>query len=228
MKLTSSFLATATLAISLTFTTVAHAKDAVKIKGKIADTAELVTPLMPGEMVPDVTVWSENGKPLSLPKIVQSKPTIVVFYRGGWCPYCNTQLRELQSIEAQLSDMGYQVLALSPELPDKIKSMKQAESYSYHLLSDFQIDAAKAFGIAFRMKEKTAKYLEDKLDAKLQKHEGEQAFNLPVPAVFVFDTEGRIQFSYANPNYSVRLHPKLLLTAAEVALLDENVRHKRK
>ncbi|PWK47843.1 peroxiredoxin-like family protein [Pleionea mediterranea] len=190
----------------------------------IADTADDVHPLLVGQTVPDVPVWSPEGKPLSLTKMAADKPMVLVFYRGGWCPYCNHQLNELQDIEDELVAMGYRLVAISPELPDNLKKMQSERDLSYTLLSDFRIEVARAFGLAFRMKDKTADMYKEKLNADLQKFKGEQKYNLPVPGVFVVDTDGVIQFSYVNPNYAVRLHPELLLKAAEVALKGENVR----
>ncbi len=151
----------------------------------------------------------------------------MVFYRGGWCPYCNHQLNELQKIEADLQRLGYQLVAVSPETPDTIKKMTEERTLNYQLLSDFRLEVAKAFGVAFKVEPEISSLIELRYKAKLQRFAGEEKDNLPVPAVFVIDTDGVIQFSYVNPNYQVRLQPELLLKAAEVALKDENVRYKK-
>lgn len=193
----------------------------------IADSADEVHPLLVGQSVPAVNLWTGSGKPIAVSKLVAAKPTVLIFYRGGWCPFCNHQLAELQSIEAELTQLGYQILAVSPELPDKLKQMQSERNLSYQLLSDFRIEAARAFGLAFRVDNSITALVKTRYGADLQRFEGEQQANLPVPAVYIIDQQGVIQFSYINPNYQVRLHPELLLTAAKVALKGENVRLKR-
>ncbi|MCO7224102.1 peroxiredoxin-like family protein [Pleionea sp. CnH1-48] len=183
---------------------------------QIADSADNVTPLLNGQSVPDVIMWDEKGKPVKLRKYVAKKPTIMVFYRGGWCPYCNAQLGQLNSIEPELLKMGYQLMAISPEVPDKINGMREKNDLNYELMSDFQLDVAKSFGIAFRLDDKMMERYKNRI--QFSKHKTETNGNLPAPSVFIVDTDGVIQFSYVNPSYNVRLHPELLLKAAETSL----------
>ncbi|QGX40386.1 peroxiredoxin-like family protein [Permianibacter aggregans] len=183
----------------------------------IAENAESVRPILVGQTIPDVVFWQADGKPVKARALAATKPSIVVFYRGGWCPYCNTQLQQLKDIEPQLQALGYQLIAVSPELPDTLRTMEQERKLGYQLISDYRLEAAKAFGIAFRVDPAYAKMAEEKVNAKLQKYAGETLYTLPVPAVFVLDTDGVVQFQYVNPNYRVRLHSELLLTAARLA-----------
>ena len=185
---------------------------------EIADNAESVRPILIGQTIPDVMLWQADGKPVKARALAAKQPTIVVFYRGGWCPYCNAQLQQLKDIEPQLKALGYQLIAISPELPDTLRTMQQERKLGYKLISDYRLEAAKAFGIAFRVDPAYAKLAEEKVNAKLQKFAGETLYTLPVPAVFVLDTDGVVQFQYVNPNYRVRLHPEFLLMAARLAL----------
>jgi alkyl hydroperoxide reductase subunit AhpC len=87
----------------------------------IADKAENITPILNGASAPNVTVKTADGSPVSLNALIMQKPSVVIFYRGGWCPYCSRQLAELKSIEQELVDEGYQILAISPESPEKLQ-----------------------------------------------------------------------------------------------------------
>ncbi|MEE4246009.1 MAG: peroxiredoxin-like family protein [Kangiellaceae bacterium] len=196
-------------------------------RNSIAKTADEVNPLLVGQTVPSKPVWTPQGKPVRLTDLAAEKPLVLVFYRGGWCPYCNHQLNELKGIEGQLTEMGYQLVAVSPELPDTLKKMQKERELDYTLLSDFRIESARAFGIAFSVEQRISNIVKERYGSELQRFKGESQDNLPVPAVFIIDKEGVIQFSYVNPNYNVRLHPELLLKAAEVALKGEDVRLKR-
>ena len=84
----------------------------------------------------------------------------------------------------------------------------------YQLLSDHQMKAAQAFGIAFKVDDDTLKKLKG-FGIDLEDSTGQKHHQLPVPAVFLVDTKRIIQFQYVNPDYRVRLNSKILLTAAE-------------
>ncbi len=192
---------------------------------QIANTADDIQPLLVGHSVPNTPIWTADGKPVKLDKLAAQKPLVLVFYRGGWCPYCNFQLNELKSVEQDLLKMGYQLVAISPELPDTLKKMQKERELNYTLLSDFRLEASRAFGIAFRVEPRVTTIIKQRYNADLQRFEGEKHDNLPAPAVFIIDTEGVIQYSYVSPNYKVRLHPELMLKAAEVALKGESIRY---
>jgi len=171
-----------------------------------AASADAVCPLLPGMAVPDVTVVDTDGKPVSLATLTQS-PTVLIFYRGGWCPYCNTQMGQLQQLEEDLAAQGFKVVAISPDGPDGLKASIAKHNLGYRLLSDTPLAAAKAFGVAFRV---------DPVMSVALTAMAPQNAGLPVPAVFVVQ-DGVVRFSYANPNFKVRLAPEVLLAAVKAA-----------
>jgi peroxiredoxin len=105
--------------------------------------------------VPEVTLRTADGEAFDLSAAVSRKPAVLIFYRGGWCPYCNLHLGQLQEAEADLVKLGYQILAISPDRPAKLAESVEKGKLSYTLLSDAAMDAAKAFGIAFRVDDTT-------------------------------------------------------------------------
>ncbi|ABL99014.1 peroxiredoxin-like family protein [Shewanella amazonensis] len=179
-----------------------------------------VAPLMNGETIPDIQLTDSKGKSVSLKALSTEKPTVFFFYRGGWCPFCNNQLGQLKEIEPKLIELGYQLVGISPDSPEKLAAAAGERKLDYLLLSDANMEAAKAFGLAFFTSEKTTQtYLSRmKLENPLFKTpEGDERLVLPVPAVYITDTQGLIHFQYVNPNFRVRPAPKLILTAAELA-----------
>ncbi|MCG7545201.1 AhpC/TSA family protein [Pseudoalteromonas sp. MM17-2] len=197
-------------AILLLFSGVASAA----VITNISDSAERVSPLLPGLSVPDVTLKDTQGQPVALKKLLANKPTVLVVYRGGWCPYCSKQLKNIQNIEQQIAEVGLQIIAVSPDSPAKL-AQSTISSPTYQLLSDDQLALAQAMGLAFFLDDKTAKVYRNKLGVNFVGLDGEQKVALPVPAVFVLDTQGMVHFQYANPNYRVRLSEPLLLAAAK-------------
>jgi peroxiredoxin len=186
-------------------------------KNKVANKAEEVSPLLIGEQVPDLTLKDSEGKNFELLKAVKEKPTVLIFFRGGWCPYCNLHLKELQNIEKDLLDLGYQILAISMDKWELLNSSSNKNNLTYKLLSDNSAKAVKAFGIAFKMEDKLVeKYKTHNID--LESASREKHHILPVPSAFIIGTDGMIKFEYVNPNYKVRIKADLLLAAARSAL----------
>ncbi|WP_412972627.1 peroxiredoxin-like family protein [Glaciecola sp. MF2-115] len=181
----------------------------------IADKAENVTPILNGTMAPNVTLKTADGAPVSLQAMLMQKPTVVIFYRGGWCPYCSRQLAELKSIEKDLVDEGYQILAISPESPKKLQSQKLETEFAVTLISDDSLAAIRGFGVGYYVPSATRKLYKDRMDVDLTADTTEQAV-LPAPAVFILDESGKVQFNYVNPDYSVRPSAELILSAAKL------------
>ncbi len=175
------------------------------------------TPLKVGDSIPDVTLRTEDDKEVSLRKLVSEKPTVLIFYRGGWCPFCTRHLKDLVGIESDLEKQGAQLLAISMDTPAKLKATPDRDKLGYRLLSDSDAHAAKAFGVAFTVEDDLVKKYKDSYKIDLEAAAGNKNHILPHPAVFVADTSGKIRFAHFNPDYKVRLEPKEILKAAQAA-----------
>jgi len=180
----------------------------------LAASPQQVTPVLLGSTLPDAPLHTIDGGATTLAKAVGGKPAVIVFYRGGWCPYCNLQLSELRLIDKDLQALGYQIIAVSPDRPEELRKTLDKDSLTYTLLSDSSAAAIKAFGIAYRVDDATyAKLIGYGVD--LEKSSGESHRALPVPAVYVVDAAGTLQFSYVNPDYRVRIPAGTVLAAAK-------------
>ena len=174
------------------------------------------TALKAGDAIPDVTLRTEENKEVSLRKLVSEKPTVLIFYRGGWCPFCNRHLQSLAGIEDDLNKAGAQLLAISMDQPSKLKETPNRDKLHYRLLSDGDAAAAKAFGIAFKVDDATVEKYKG-YGINLDAASGNDHHILPHPAVFVADTSGKIRFAHVNPDYKVRLETKKILEATQSA-----------
>lgn len=185
---------------------------------KPAASPTLVQPLSVGAAVPAATLRTADDQAVQLASLVEGRPTVVIFYRGGWCPYCTRQLADLQEAEAGLTDLGYQLIALSPDRPSAVVEAMNKHHYAYRLFSDRGMEAAAAFGLAFRMDDQTRQAYEG-YGFDLAPVPGEpEARWLPVPAVYVIDRTGTVRFAHSDANYKQRLTPEDLLAAARRAL----------
>jgi peroxiredoxin len=197
--------------------TQANNSQVVKI---IAETAEQVSPLMNGQHVPStIEVTTIEGKKLPLGQVLNNKKTILFFYRGGWCPFCNTQMGQLKKIESKLAKLGFQLIGISTDNEQDLQKSIGKHQLNYQLLADFNSVTSQAFGLAYYASQKTTDRYIAAMDLKnpLQKNKaGTERLVLPVPAIYIIDNTGLVQFNYVNPNFKVRLHEELLLKAASL------------
>jgi peroxiredoxin len=185
---------------------------------QIADTALNVTPLLIGQSAPNSKLKTVDGDPVSLKALTMQKPTVLIFYRGGWCPYCNRQLAGLKDLEGRLDALGYQILAISPETPAQLQEQKLQTKFAVQLLADPELEAISGFGIGFYVPDEKRTTYKSKWDISLTSDKVSGKAVLPAPAVFILDTNGKVLFSYVNPDFKTRISPELLYQAARLSL----------
>ncbi len=169
-----------------------------------------------GERVPDVSLIGAQNQPVRLLDLVGSGPIIVVFYRGGWCPYCNLTLRAYQKLLPRIKALGANLVAISPELPDRSLSTIEKNALEFQVLSDPELRAAAAFGLAFELPPDLQQiYLAAGND--LRTINGSGQWSLPVPATYVLNTDGTILYSHVDADYRNRAEPLDALAALQRA-----------
>lgn len=166
-----------------------------------------------GDSLPDATVLDEDGHAVTLRDLVKDRPAVLVFYRGGWCPYCNRHLMALAEAESRILAAGHRIVAISPDQPAKLKATPDREKLGYQLFSDRKAEAAQALGIAFRVPDELVAKYKNEYKIDLEAASGETHHLLPHPAVFVVGTDGVIRFAHVDPDYRVRLSPEDILAA---------------
>ncbi len=167
-----------------------------------------IAPLLIGEKIPDVKLKSIDNEEVSLVQLLHKKRTILVFYRGGWCPYCNLHLAALGETESELLALGYQIIAVSPDAPKNLKVTEEKDKVKYLLLSDSKGELAQSVGIAFKAPKKYESVL-----AK-----GSEDINtafMPVPSLFIVNLDGEIEFEFISPDYKHRISNNLLMAVAK-------------
>jgi peroxiredoxin len=167
-----------------------------------------IAPLLIGEKIPSITLKSVDNTDVDLLELISKKRTVLVFYRGGWCPYCNAHLAALAEAEKELLDLGYQIIAISPDAPKSLKVTDDKEKLNYLLLSDSVGELSKAVGIAFEAPE----------NYKATIAKGSDGVNnsfLPVPAVFILNVNAEIEFEHIAPNFKNRISNDLLIAVAK-------------
>lgn len=179
--------------------------------------ADSVKPLQTGEKIPEVSLATAENVSFDLNEYVKDQPVVLIFYRGGWCPYCNIHLRELQKADPELRKMGFEILAVSPDNPAKLQKSIEKHEPGYTILSDTLADAASAFGVAFQVDDSTLKKYKN-YGIDLEEASGESHHLLPVPSVFIIGKDGIIHYVYYNVDYKNRLKADELISQAKKAI----------
>jgi len=168
------------------------------------------TALRVGAELPALTLPDATGKPVDLKVLNASGPLVIVFYRGGWCPYCNLELREWQRLLPQLQALGVTLVAISPQTPDSSLSTSERNELAFPVLSDSSLAAASAFGIAFTLSPELVE-LYAGVGNDLPTLNGNGHWVLPVPATYVIDQGGVVTFAHVQADYRQRAEPAEVL-----------------
>lgn len=185
-------------------------------RAAFAPSIEAARPLSVGTIAPDAEVLATNGRAVKLSDVIGAKPTIVIFFRGGWCPFCSRQLAALGEHELEIRSLGYQLIGLSAEGPEKLSPTAEANHVRYKLFSDRAASASQAYHVAYRVSAETGKAYRGNGIELTPAPDGD-GFWLPVPTAFIVDGKGVIRFVYSNSDISIRISPEDLLAAAKAA-----------
>ncbi|MPW28010.1 redoxin domain-containing protein [Agarivorans sp. B2Z047] len=167
-----------------------------------------------GQQLPAFTLPNHNGDSVSLAELLKQGPAIVTFYRGGWCPYCNLELRAYQQILPQIKALGASLVAITPELPDASLSTAEKNELEFQVLSDENAEYAKSLGIVFALPEEL-RPIYSSFGIEVEQHNGAGQFNLPLAVTYVIAQDGSIASAFVDPDYTKRQEPSDLLPVLE-------------
>ena len=164
-----------------------------------------------GDRAPAIVLINAKGETVDVAALLKKGPVIVIFYRGGWCPYCNLELKAYQDVLPEIVAAGATLVAISPEKPDDTLSTAEKNALAFEVLSDVGQKVGRAFGLVYDFTDelKTA-YQGFKLD--IPAHNGTPGeWALPVSATYVIDRNGMIIYAYTDPDYRDRADPREVL-----------------
>ncbi|MEM9363010.1 MAG: peroxiredoxin-like family protein [Bacteroidota bacterium] len=168
--------------------------------------------LQVGDVVPHFSLTDHNGKSVKLTDLHQLGYLVLNFYRGGWCPYCNMELREYERLRGDFEKADTNIVAISAELPELALQTTEKNVVTFPILTDKDAKFMKDLGIVFQLDEKTKKDYEGFGMDFTQIH-GNENYELPVPAVYIIDTNKKIVFTHFEADYTTRIEPSEVLRA---------------
>lgn len=166
--------------------------------------------LQAGAQAPDLVLPDALGRAVRLADLWAQGPLVVVFYRGGWCPYCNLELRAWQRELGPMRSRGIRLVAISAQTPDNSLSTVEKNELAFPVLSDSDLAAATAFGIAFELPPSLVE-LYSRVGNDLPTINGNDRWVLPVPATYVIGTDGRVLQAHVDVDYRQRAEPQDVL-----------------
>jgi peroxiredoxin len=156
-----------------------------------------------GDIAPHFTAKNQNGSDVSLKNQLVKGSVVLIFYRGEWCPICNRQLKELEDSLSLITSKGANVIAVTPEKLEYVSKTIEKTKATYNIVSDENLQIMTAYKVNYKLSNsKTKLYKTFGID--LKKSNGTNSNNLPVPAVYIINKDGKIIYKYFDANYKNR------------------------
>lgn len=159
-----------------------------------------------GDRFPEFALPNVVGSAISSANLLQTGPLVVSFFRGGWCPYCNLELRAFQAVLPQLRELGADLVAISPQQPDESLTMAAKGGLSFEILCDTGNSLAEHLGLMYEVPDAVVDIYRG-MGYDLERINGNMQWTLPLPATYVVDQEGVIAKAHVKVDYTMRLDP---------------------
>ncbi|MEO9514095.1 MAG: peroxiredoxin-like family protein [Flavobacteriaceae bacterium] len=166
-----------------------------------------------GEKAPNFELPNPLGKQIELFDLLNKGPVIITFYRGSWCPYCNLQLRALQDKLKDIHQLGANLVAISPEVPDSSMTKSEISNMEFTVLSDQDAKIASQYGVAWEIPEFLLDHMQIDRNLDLKKINNGNDRILPIPATFILGSDGIVKWNYVNIDYRTRSEPDEIIEA---------------
>lgn len=163
-----------------------------------------------GQKAKDFTLKNALGETVNLYDELSKGPVVLTFYRGGWCPFCNTQLKSYQELLPDIEALGGQLIAVSPQSPDNTLSQQEKEELSFQVLSDTNGLVAAFYNILYDVPDYIQNIVKQ-VGMDLTEYNAMNRWVLPIPSTFMIDESGIIRSAYVNPDFMQRLDPEDIL-----------------
>ena len=166
--------------------------------------------LRPGECIRGFELPNATGVMVKSIELRTDSPLLVVFYRGGWCPFCNLALQALQERHSEIASRGVTLVAISPQTHDHSLSLQEKHSLRFLVLSDIGNKVAQQFGIVLEL-DRDLKVVQEQFGVDIPSFKGDHSFQWPVPSTFLVSKDGKVLESFVEVNYMKRLAPETVI-----------------
>jgi len=178
---------------------------------ELKETPIIEQALKTGDRLPDLSLPNATGKTVSLQELLKTSRLVITFYRGGWCPYCNLELKAFESALSEIKAKGAQLVAISPELPDNALTTQEKNALTFEVLSDVNNEAAQKLNLVYQLPEALVA-LYNKFGINLDQSQGNADNALPIAATYIVEQDGTISYHFLEEDYKLRADPKEVLS----------------
>ena len=162
--------------------------------------------LKAGDRMPDFELPNQHNELRRLSDLLAKSAVVLNVYRGGWCPYCNMEMKALHGALNEIESHGATLVGLAPETPDKALSTAERSGMDIEILSDAGNQVAERLGLVFELPQ-ALRPIYEKFGIDLPAYNGDDSFKLPVPATYIIGRDGVIVHAFVNADYSRRQEP---------------------
>lgn len=166
--------------------------------------------LRSGDRMPDFELPNQHGEKRRLTDYLAQSPLVLNVYRGGWCPYCNMEMKALHDALPQIEAQGARLVGMAPETPDKAAETADRHAINIDILSDSGNQVAERLGLVFELPA-ALRPIYEKFGIDLPAYNGDESFRLPVPATYIIRQDGVIAYDFVNADYTKRLEPSVII-----------------
>jgi peroxiredoxin len=162
-----------------------------------------------GDIAPSFSLLSTTGRLVTLDSLLKKGRVVLVWYRGGWCPYCSLTLKAYQEVIDEFNELGVSVVAISPELPDRAVVTVQKKELDFTVLSDVGNVVAAAYGLVYKLTPELAKAYQNNFN--LHGYNGDDTDRLPLTSTYIIGSDGVITYAFVDADYRNRAEPNEVL-----------------
>jgi len=187
----------------------------INANAQIEKTVDQANGLKIGQKAPVFEAMDASGNEFILKNEIQNQPVVVIFYRGYWCPVCNKHLSQIQDSLQLILEKGVKVVAISPEKPEYLEKMSLKTGAEFTLLYDDNNDIAKAYDVNFKPSSKLLFTYNVILGADMKNTHSDDSQQLPIPATYLINKDGKIVWRQFDRDYHYRASVKEIIKAVD-------------
>ena len=169
-----------------------------------------------GDVLPSFELRDHNSKLVSSADLLAKGRVVLCFIRGRWCPFCVSQMEAMSSVAAEIAAAGAAMVAVSPQTAKQAFFMHDQHKLAFPLLVDAHNELARQFGLVYRVPEEQ-QVLYSRTFINLPFANGDSSWELPIPATYVIDRDGRVMFASVNEDYTDRAEPLEIVKVVRLA-----------
>jgi peroxiredoxin len=185
-----------------------HARATAELKQQ-----RLAANILPvGSQIPEFKLQDHTGKSISSSDLLAKGRLVLCFIRGRWCPFCVAQMEAMNLVVREIEQAGATLAAISPQTVQQSFFMRDQHKLRFPLLSDARNKVARQFGLTYRVPEEQ-KAIYQRAFVNLPFVNGDDSWELPIPATYIIERDGTVLYASANEDYAERSEPEDILRA---------------